>query len=132
MGRRELREQIFKLLFLTEFHNSEEMPEQIKIYFDSLDPIEDKNRIYIEEKFANIMKHKEEIDQLIEAVSRGWKISRMGKVDISLLRLAVYEINYDEDVPVRVAINEAVELSKKFAGDESYSFINGILGKVVS
>ena len=60
----------------------------------------------------------------------GWKTSRMNKVDLAILRLAVYEIKWDDDVPVKVAINEAVELSKKFGGDESSSFVNGILGKI--
>ena len=59
-----------------------------------------------------------------------WKVNRMSKVDLNILRLAVYEMKYDEDVPLKVAINEAVELSKKFGGDESSSFVNGILGKI--
>ena len=60
----------------------------------------------------------------------GWKTSRMNKVDLSILRLAVYEMKYDEDVPVGVAINEAVELAKKFGGSEAPAFINGVLGKL--
>ena len=67
---------------------------------------------------------------MIGETAEGWKVSRMGKVDLTILRLAVYEMKYDEDVPVKVAINEAVELSKKFSGDDSPAFINGILGKL--
>ena len=71
-----------------------------------------------------------EIDKRIEETANSWKISRMGKVDLTVLRLAVYEMEFDEDVPVGVAINEAVELAKKFGGDDSPAFINGILGKI--
>ena len=62
-------------------------------------------------------------------MAKGWKTGRMGKAELAILRLAVYEMKYDEDVPVKVAINEAVELAKKFGGDESPAFVNGILGE---
>ena len=71
-----------------------------------------------------------EIDAMLEKVSRGWKLSRMGKVELTILRLAVYEMRFDEDIPEKVAINEAVELSKKFGGDDSPAFINGVLAKL--
>ena len=119
MGRREMREHIFKLLFLREFNEAAEMPEQIKLYFDNM-----------EEKYNKIQEHLEEIDQLLNEISTGWKTKRMGRVDLNILRLAVYEMKYDEDVPVKVAINEAVEIGKTFGGEDSASFINGILGKV--
>ena len=70
-------------------------------------------------------------DEAIDAVAEGWKTGRMGKVDLTLIRLAVYEMKYDEDVPVGVAINEAVELAKKYGTDESPAFINGMLAKLV-
>ena len=73
----------------------------------------------------------EDIDAIINEVSTGWKTSRMSKVDLTIIRLAVYEIKFDEDVPASVAINEAVEISKVFGGDDSPSFVNGILAKVV-
>ena len=81
-------------------------------------------------KYEKVLEHVEEIDELLNKVSSGWKVNRMSKVDLNILRLAVYEMKYDEDVPFKVAINEAVELSKKFGGDESSSFVNGILGKI--
>lgn len=130
MGRREMREHIFKLLFLREFNQAEEMPEQIRMYFESLEDLPPVQEAYMEDKYGRILENAEEIDKLISDTSSGWKVNRMGKVDINILRLAVYEMNYDEDVPVRVAINEAVELAKKFGGDETPSFINGILGKI--
>ena len=84
----------------------------------------------MENKYRKVREHVEEIDSLLNEKSTGWKTTRMSKVDLNLLRLAVYEMKYDEDVPVKVAINEAVEISKIFGGDDSSSFINGILGKV--
>ena len=71
-----------------------------------------------------------EIDGILNANARGWKTSRMNKVDLTVLRLAVYELKWDDEIPVGVAINEAVELAKRFGGDESPSFVNGVLGKV--
>ena len=85
---------------------------------------------YMEDKYNKIQEHLEEIDNILNEKSTGWKTKRMSKVDLNILRLAVYEMKYDEDVPVKVAINEAVEISKTFGGEDSASFINGILGKV--
>ena len=123
MTRRELREQIFKLLFGVEFHDRQELPEQIAVY--------EEDGAYISGKCEDIVAHLAEIDEAIDAVAEGWKTGRMGKVDLTLIRLAVYEMKYDEDVPVGVAINEAVELAKKYGTDESPAFINGVLAKLV-
>ncbi|QBE99128.1 transcription antitermination factor NusB [Blautia producta] len=130
MGRREMREHIFKLLFLREFNQSEEMPEQIRMYFESLEELAPMNEAYMQNKYEKILECLAEIDEILNQASSGWKVSRMSKVDVNILRLAVYEMKYDEDVPVKVAINEAVELAKKFGGDDSSSFVNGILGKI--
>ena len=130
MGRREMREHIFKLLFLREFNQSEEMPEQIRMYFESLEELAPMNEAYMQNKYEKILECLAEIDGILNQSSSGWKVSRMSKVDVNILRLAVYEMKYDEDVPVKVAINEAVELAKKFGGDDSSSFFNGILGKI--
>ena len=130
MGRREMREHIFKLLFLSEFNPAEEMPERIRLYFEDMEDLNPTEQAYMENKYRKVREHLEEIDSLLNEKSTGWKTTRMSKVDLNLLRLAVYEMKYDEDVPVKVAINEAVEISKIFGGDDSSSFINGILGKV--
>lgn len=130
MGRREMREHIFKLLFLGEFNETEEMPEQIQLYFEGLSDLQPTEQAYMENKYALVKEHLEEIDALLNEKSAGWKTKRMSKVDLNILRLAVYEMKYDEDVPVKVAINEAVEISKSFGGDDSASFVNGILGKI--
>ena len=130
MGRREMREHIFKLLFLREFNEAEEMPEHIKLYFDEMEALGPDQQPFMENKYARIQEHLEEIDRTLNEKSTGWKTKRMSKVDLNILRLAVFEMKYDEDVPVKVAINEAVEISKVFGGEDSASFINGILGKV--
>lgn len=130
MGRREQREHIFKLLFMAQFNSVEEMPEQLSLYFESVTQLDENDQIYMEEKYRHVLEHLEEIDGLLNEYSKGWKTKRMSRVDLTALRLAVYEIKYDTDVPVGVAINEAVELAKRFGGEASGSFVNGILGRV--
>lgn len=133
MKRRELREHIFKLLFRIEFHNEEAMPEQIKLYFEELDDLtylKEEDREYIEHKYKDALGKLKEIDEFINGAVQGWSTKRMGKVDLTVIRLAVYEMRYDETIPVNVAINEAVELAKKFGGDESPAFVNGVLAKL--
>lgn len=130
MGRREQREHIFKLLFMAQFNSVEEMPKQLSLYFESVTQLDENDQIYMEEKYRHVLEHLEEIDGLLNEYSKGWKTKRMSRVDLTALRLAVYEIKYDTDVPVGVAINEAVELAKRFGGEASGSFVNGILGRV--
>lgn len=130
MKRTEQREHIFKLIFGVEFNSPEELDEQIRLYLEHTEITEEKDRRYIAEKTKEVAAHTEEIDKVISANSTGWKIPRMNKADLSILRLAVYEMKWDDDVPVSVAINEAVELAKKFGGEDSSSFINGILAKI--
>lgn len=132
MGRREQREHIFKLLFMMQFNSEEEMSEQVSLYFDNLEDLDEKDREYMKEKYAHVLDKLGEIDELLNEYSRGWKTKRMSRVDLTALRLAVYEMKFDSDVPVGVAINEAVELAKRFGGEDSGSFINGILGKIAS
>ena len=105
MGRRELREHIFKLLFMSDFNEGEEMNDQLAMYFDGLEVLKEKDQEYMQEKYQKIKEHLDEIDALLNEKSKGWKTSRMSKVDLSILRLAVYEMKFDEDVPVKVAIN---------------------------
>ena len=130
MSRRKLRENIFKLLFVSDFNNEQEMPEQLKLFFDSISDLDDKDQQYMQEKYGQVKERLDEINNIIDGCSSGWKTKRMSKVDLAILRLAVYEVKFDEDVPTSAAINEAVELAKRFGGDDSPSFINGILGAV--
>ena len=131
MKRRELREHIFRLLFRVEFNDAADMPEQVALYMEDLPMAGEQDRRYIEKKYELVMEHPEKIDEMLNEAATGWKVSRMGKVELTILRLAAYEIYFDEDVPTSVAINEAVEMAKEFGGDESPAFINGVLGKLV-
>ncbi|MEI3176870.1 MAG: transcription antitermination factor NusB [Lachnospiraceae bacterium] len=90
----------------------------------------EKDISYVNDKAEDIIAHLPEIDEAINAVAKGWKTSRMGKVDLTIIRLAVYELKYEEDIPTGVAINEAVELAKKYGTDTSSSFVNGVLAKL--
>lgn len=130
MSRREIREQIFKMLFRVEFYAQEDMPEQYELFKEDLPDTSEENLEYIENKIKSIEKVLEEIDAVLNSASDNWKVSRMGKVEVSIMRLAVYEMKYEDDIPVSVAINEAVELAKKYGGDESAGFVNGVLAKI--
>ena len=133
MKRREQREQIFALLFRVEFNTPEEMDEQVSMYVDEMkevEPLSEKDEEYIIGKYKKILERIEEIDGIFNEASKTWITSRMSRVDLTVLRLAVYEMKFDEDIPEKVAINEAVELAKKYGGDESPAFVNGVLAHV--
>ena len=130
MSRREMREQLFKLLFRVEFNSREELPQQEAFFFEDEENVSDqKENMAISEKFNKIIEKLEGIDQSLNEKVQGWDTGRMGKVDLTILRLAVYEIVFDEEIPTSVAINEAVELTKKFGQDSSPAFVNGVLAK---
>ncbi len=133
MTRRELRESVFSLLYMHEFYDEDQLEKQLDIYFanDPEERFSEKDREYIREKLENVIRSSDTSDSLIEECAEGWKLSRINKVDVCILRLAICEMLYDEDIPYRVAINEAVELAKAYGGEDSPSFINGILGRVV-
>ena len=130
MSRRELREQIFLLLFRVEFNDPEDMPEQMRMFLEDEETARNEaDTDYITAKYGRIMEKMSEIDGQINAKAENWDVSRMGKVELTLLRLALYEMQYDEEVPVSVAINEAVELAKKFGQDNAGAFVNAVLAK---
>lgn len=139
MRRSERRETVFRLLYMQQFRG-DEMPEQITEYLENvrggLEEVPADGRVSaaeeekIREALEDITAHIPDIDERLNKVSKGWKTSRMGKVDLSILRLAAYELLYDDDVPTGVAINEAVEIAKRYGGDETASFVNGILGQI--
>ena len=131
MKRTEQREHIFKMLFGVEFNAGEDMPEQLELYFGQLEGAGEKDLDYIREKVQKIASKVEEIDALINEHTTRGKTSRMNKVDLTILRLAVYEMRWDEDVPTGVAIDEAVELAKKYSSEDGPSFVNGVLAKLV-
>lgn len=145
MTRRGIRENIFLIIFKAEFNSQEEMEEQIGYTIKNIVvpeedpedvPITDAGRVrdgdlpYIEEKAQKILEMIPTLDETIEKISDGWKIGRLGKAELAILRLAIYEMVYDDEIPVRVAINEAIELAKKYCNPDASGFINGLLAKV--
>lgn len=130
MTRVQIRENTFKLLFCKEFHNMDEMDQQYRLYLDEIDNITDSDREIISNRVNEIIQKTEEIDKKLNEVSVGWKTDRMGKVELAILRLAYFEMEYDDEIPKKVAIDQAVELAKKYGSDSSPAFINGILAKV--
>ena len=137
MGRHEIREQAFRLLFRVEFHSPQDMVEQRTGFKEEL-PAEDTGNAIDEENSAKIVARCEkvqeklsEIDKIINDNTEGWDTARMGKVELAILRLAAYEIVFDEDIPDSVAINEAVEIAKKYGQESSGAFVNAVLGKIV-
>ncbi len=131
MNRRKLREHVFKLVFISAFNQNDEMKEQSGLYFDGLeDSLTDADREACLQRFRGVTDRIPEIDERLNRTARGWKTNRFASCDLAILRLAVYEMLYDDQVPKGVAINEAVELAKQYGGDESPSFVNGILGEI--
>lgn len=133
MTRREIRECVFCILFRNEFHEKDEMPKQCRLYINEIENenITKEELSYITEKVLSIVNNIDTIDEAINQVSIGWKTSRMAKSDLTVLRLAYYEIKNETEIPDKVAINEAVNLAKKFGTESSQSFVNGILAKII-
>ncbi len=130
MNRHRFREHTFKLIFLSQFYNGKELEEQLESYFIYQGDFRDDEILALTTKYNSIIEARGKIDELISSTAKGWKIERMSKVDLSILRLSIYELIFDEDIPEKVAINEAVELAKEYGGEDSASFINGILGEI--
>lgn len=132
MTRSEMREHVFKLIFSVPFHDKNELREQIDYYFDDLTDVNEKDYEYIKNKALLVCELSDELDEKINSVSEGWPVDRIGKAELAIMRLAVYEMLYDDDIPVNVAINEAVELAKSYGSDDNAaSFVNGVLAKLV-
>ena len=131
MTRSIIREHIFKILFRAEFYNKEELIQQTDYYVSELSSAKDKEIEYIKDKTLAIIDKLSEIDEIINENSDGWPTNRLGKAELTIMRLAVYEIRFDEEIPDGVAINEAVELSKKYGSDNSSSFVSGVLAKII-
>lgn len=121
------REVAMKILFARSL-GGEDTLEEVLEQSEAMDGLTNGDKTFLENEVFGVEQHQQELDELISKYSKGWNISRLGKVDLILLRMALYELVYLPEVPVGAAINEAVELSKRFCEDKSYSFINGILG----
>ena len=132
MTRSEMREHVFKLIFRVPFHDKNELREQIDYYFVGLTDVNVKDYEYIKNKALLVCELSDDIDEKINLVSEGWPVDRIGKAELAIMRLAVYEMLYDDDIPVNVAINEAVELAKSYGSDDNAaSSVNGVLAKLV-
>ncbi len=147
MKRALLRENTFRLLYLSDFHEEEELDTQVDRYLEKMENLEDieelqdfnledleypiskKDKEFIKGRLLEIGEHIEEIDLAINNAAEKWTTDRMSKIDLTILRLAYFEIHYDESVPERVAVDQAVELAKKYGTDDSSKFINGVLAK---
>lgn len=131
MNRSAIRENAFKLIYSLEIQKDENTEEQIDLFFESNDIKDEEAKKYIKNVILGIKKNKEQILSNIEKnLKEDWKLSRISKMDLSILELAIYEIEFS-DIPYKVAINEAVELAKKYGEDKSKNFVNGILASVV-
>lgn len=131
MNRSTMREEAFKIIYSIQIQKETDKKEQINLYLESNHIENQEAKEYIEDAILGIEKNLEEIDNLIKAnLKENWKIERISKIDLSILRLAIYEIKYKE-IPYKVAINEAVELAKKYGEDTSKNFVNGILASIV-
>lgn len=139
MTRRQAREHLFRMMFRIEFNKREELREQADFYLESLDNLNEedieslgsKDIKKLKERYIKIVEKLTEIDEILANTSTGWKLDRMGKVDLAVMRIAIYEIKFDQDIPDEVAINEAVEIAKKYGEETSGSFVNGVLAKLL-
>lgn len=129
MGRKLAREETMKLLFQMEMNN-DYSDDIVELYIDENEFTHDEEE-YIRDAVETIKINLNDIDESIQKYIKGWKIHRLAKVDLSVLRIAVYELTYRKDIPMEVTINEAIEICKKYSTDESSKFINGILGSFV-
>lgn len=131
MNRTLMRENAFKLIYSLEIQKAEDIQDQIELYFESNNIKDQEAKNYIEDAITGIEKHQEEILKDIEMnLKDDWKLSRISKMDLAILKLAIYEIKFS-DVPYKVSINEAVELAKKYGEDKSKNFVNGVLASIV-
>lgn len=139
MNRHKIREQVFSLLFQYPFYPEDQLKEQIALSLDEVMIREEENeralteeeKAFLSERVFDIVQKIPELDEIIGKTSVNWSVSRIAKVDMTILRLAIYEMKFDEDVPHKVAINEAVELAKEYGEEDSFKFINGILARFV-
>ena len=141
MTRRVFREHCLRMMFCVSFYEDEERIEQIERYLELEEQPEEESflvetidlseRIKLKERMENIIENLAFIDEKLSEATTGWSLNRIGRVELSILRIAYYEMKFDSNIVASIAINEAVELSKKYGGDESHSFVNGVLAKLV-
>lgn len=129
MSRKNAREGAMKLLYQME-SNDDFSDEEVSLYLENF-PFDEMEEKYIKESINEITKRLETIDSYIKYNLESWSIHRLAKVDLAVLRISIYEILYRKDIPVEVSINEAIEIVKKYSNNDSFKFINGVLGGFV-
>ena len=128
MSRKQSREFAMQLLYQMEMRGDDDRYEQLELAFEESERKYSQNdRAYIEDVVNGVFNNLSELDGVVENHAKGWKLSRIAKIDLSILRLCIYEIKFRDDIPFNISINEAVELAKKYGTEDSGSFINGIL-----
>ncbi len=129
MKRKETREEAVKIAYCMDVNKDfdKSLPNQYIEHFE----LQEMDIEYLNKTICDMIDNLETIDEHITENSKDWKIGRIAKVDLAVLRIALSEILYDDSIPSSVSINEAVEISKKYSNDDSHKFINGILGTVV-
>lgn len=133
MSRRSARKNAFVLLYQMGFNTAEEYEQMKNVFFaEQEEAVTEEEKAYIVRTVEGAKANVADIDAMIDRVAKGWNTQRMNQVDLAILRLAVYELEYSKEAPVGVIINEAVELAKRFSSDEAPAFINGVLGKIAS
>lgn len=133
MSRKIARELAFKVVFSVDFqHENEDIEELIANLKNETKEITQEDEGYINDIVHGVISRKEELDEKIKKYLKGWTMDRISKTDLAILRLAIYEITYREDIPYKVSVNEAIELAKTFSDSTSSSFINGVLAGVVA
>ncbi len=131
MGRSKNREEAFKLLYSIQLLKDCDYLEQIEMFLEQENITDEKTKQYINEIISGIQENNENIEkQIVQNIKSGWSISRISKVDLTLLKLGIFEILFSK-LPYKVVINEVVELSKKYGDDNSKSFVNGVLASIV-
>jgi N utilization substance protein B len=131
MSRRTARKHVLNILFQTEFNTDTALNDIIATYSEEIEEIDSRDLPFIQNELEGIISENEALTETINSAATGWSVDRMSKVDAAILKIAVYEMLYCEDVPDRVAVNEAVELAKEYSSDKAPKFVNGVLGKVI-
>lgn len=129
MNRKETREEAVKIAYSMDV-NKEFDKQLLGKYIDHFE-LENLDQVYLTKTIYDLIDNVEKIDEFIQENSKDWKINRIAKVDLAILRIAMAEILYNDSIPSNVSINEAVEICKKYSKEESHKFINGILGTVL-
>ena len=132
MNRSAIREKAFELIYSLEIQKQEDLQEAVDLYIENNEITDKSAKEYIQDAVFGIEKNKENIvNQIEKNLKKDWKIDRISKIDLAILKLAIYEIQYKE-LPFKVVINEAVELAKKYGEDSSKNFVNGVLASIVN